>query len=140
MQPSRSAAVGSNVVAQPHLDFVVLPPHRGCSLIKVLPVEPDARQGVLSIAQTRKCEEDTLQSGHKLMQKPAPAFHRSSLCDLKEREEKKSLRHEASYREPPDQGAAQAFCDMTRLLPVSVAMQILQYAAFSGLTKACKAS
>ena len=61
MQPSGSAAVGSNVVAKAHFSFVGLPPHRGRSLVKVLPVEADACQRVLTIAQARKGQEDTLQ-------------------------------------------------------------------------------
>lgn len=54
MQASGCATVGGNVVAQPHLCLVVLPPDRSCCLVKVLPVETDAGEGVLPIAELGK--------------------------------------------------------------------------------------
>lgn len=54
MQASGGTTVGGNVVAAPHLGFVVLPP-QGCShLVKVMAVETDASEGVLAIAQACK--------------------------------------------------------------------------------------
>ena len=61
MQTSGGTAVGGNVVPTAHLSLVVLPPHGGSGLVKVLAVEPDAGQGVLTIAQACKGQEDALQ-------------------------------------------------------------------------------
>lgn len=60
MQASGGAAVGGDVIAAPHLSFVVLPPQGGGRLVKVLAVEADASQGVLAAAQACKGQEDAL--------------------------------------------------------------------------------
>lgn len=60
MHASWRAAVGGNVVATPHLSLVVLPPQGRGHLVKVLAVEADASEGVLTAAQACKGQEDAL--------------------------------------------------------------------------------
>ena len=60
MQPSWRAAIGGDVVAAAHLSFVVLPPQGGSHLVKVLAIEADASEGILTVAQACKSQEDTL--------------------------------------------------------------------------------
>ena len=60
METGGRATVRGDVVAQAHLCLVVLPPHRGCRLVKVLPVEADASQGVLATAELGEGQEDAL--------------------------------------------------------------------------------
>lgn len=65
MQASGGAPIGGNVVPQPHLRLVVLPPHRRRRLVKVLAVEADPSEGVLAAGELGKGQEDSLQATHQ---------------------------------------------------------------------------
>ena len=61
MQAGGGAPIGGNVVPQPHLRLVVLPPHRRRRLVEVLAVEPDPSEGVLATGELGKGQEHSLQ-------------------------------------------------------------------------------